>query len=65
MFFAAMEDDYALFITLGLFGLYAVSVVMTPREERSWVRTIIAVLVAILFYTVLKHALTTFGFQPR
>ena len=65
MAFEAMEDDYALFTTLGLFGLYAVSVVMTPREERSWVRTIIALLVAILFYTVSKHALKTFGFQPR
>ena len=65
MAFEPMEDDYALFITLGLFGLYAVSVVMTPREERSWVRTIIALLVAILFYTALKYAFIETGIQPR
>ena len=60
-----MEDDYALFISLALYGLYVATVVMRPREERSGTSMIVALIAAIAFYAALKYSLIGLGIQPR
>ena len=59
-----MGDDYALFISLALYGVYAVAMARQPREERTMARTTIALLAAVAFYTLLKYAFVRYGIQP-
>ena len=57
--------DYALIISLGLYFAYAVMAARSPRQDRRTLRIIIALLVAIAFYTVLKYVFIACGIQPR
>ena len=56
--------DYALIISLALYFAYGFTFIR-PRREGRTAHVIIALLVAIAFYTALKLAFVAAGIQPR
>jgi hypothetical protein len=55
--------DYALFISLALYGAYTAFAERSPDKEGRWRRLIISLLMGILFYTVLKFVFIAAGIQ--
>ena len=58
------REDYALFISLALYGLYVFMSRRSPRPE-GWWGVAVPLMVAILLYTVLKYVFIAAGIQPR
>ena len=57
--------DYALLIALALYGAYIFRVAKAPRQDRRALRVIVALVVAIIGYTVLKQVFIAWGIQAR
>lgn len=55
--------DYALFISLALYGAYVVAVAGSPRQEGRARGMVVALLAAILLYAGLKYTFTPVGIQ--
>jgi hypothetical protein len=55
--------DYALFISLALYGAYTGFAERLPDKEGRWRRVIISLLMAILFYAALKFVFIAAGIQ--
>ena len=58
-------EDYALIISLALYGAYVATVARRPAEDGRASRILVGLLAAIFFYTALKYSLTELGIQPR
>lgn len=55
--------DYALFIALALYGAYTGFFETAPHKDGRWWRVLKSLLVATLFYTVLRFVFIAAGIQ--